>query len=141
MENILVNIEIIQKKISKLKDYIALLEKIQKYSKDTFIKDPVIHGAAERYLQLAIESIFDIGNHIISDKNLRKPTTYFDILVILKEEKILAEKTFEEAKGMAGFRNALVHDYLELDLEIVYDVLMNNTNVLKKIIREFTELL
>ncbi|MBU4446405.1 DUF86 domain-containing protein [bacterium] len=137
----MVNIEIIQKKIGKLKEHIAILEKIQKYSKDTFIKDPVIHGAAERYLQLAIESIFDVGNHIISDKNFRKPATYFDILFILKEEKILAEKTFEEAKGIAGFRNALVHDYLDLNLEIVYDVLMKKTDVLKKIIREYIELL
>jgi uncharacterized protein YutE (UPF0331/DUF86 family) len=84
----LVKPELISARLEKLRGYIKTLKRIQRYSPEKFRSDDIIHAAAERYLQLAIESVLDIGNHIISDRGFRKPDTYAEVLQILAENKI-----------------------------------------------------
>lgn len=74
-------------------------------------------------MHLSIECLLDIGNHVIADHGYRKPETYSEILKILAEEDVISEKLFRELEGMASFRNVLVHDYLKLDLDMVYQVI------------------
>lgn len=40
---------------------------------------------------------------------------------------------------MAGFRNILVHDYLKIDREIVYEVILNNLKDIEKFIKVIVE--
>ncbi len=40
-----------------------------------------------------------------------------------------------------GFRNILVHDYLDVDLNIVYSILENNLRDLHSILKEYAKLL
>ncbi|WP_079907647.1 HepT-like ribonuclease domain-containing protein [Carboxydocella sp. JDF658] len=49
-----------------LKKYINLLEKVAHTEKNVFLKDEILTAAAERYLQLAIETCINIGNRIIA---------------------------------------------------------------------------
>lgn len=92
-------------------------------------------------MYLSIECLLDIGNHIISDKGLRKPETYSEIFQILAEEEIISQKLLEELKGMAAFRNILVHDYLRIDLDKVYQLIHEKIKCLKKLAGIYAELL
>lgn len=85
----MVNRSLVNSRLGKLREYVKILEGLTKYSLAYFKEDPLIHGSAERYLQLAIEALLDIGNHIIADRGLRKPDTYQEIFLILGEAKIL----------------------------------------------------
>jgi uncharacterized protein YutE (UPF0331/DUF86 family) len=62
--------EVIQKRLEKVEEYLAILEKIRKYSKEEFLADPERYGSAERFLQLTIEALDDIGNHLVADLEL-----------------------------------------------------------------------
>lgn len=124
----MVNDEIILSRISKLEEYIKFLYTINRYSKDEFLKNPMIYGSAERFLHLAIECIIDIGNHIIADMGYRKPTSNREIFEVLFEHEIIKAGLQENLSNMAGFRNILVHDYIKLDREIVFEILNNNLN-------------
>ena len=115
--------EVVAARLEKLREYFQTLRSVQKNDLHRFKKAPFIHGAAERYLHLSIECLLDIGNHIIADRGYRKPETYGEILQILAEEGVISEKLFHELEGMAAFRNVLVHDYLKLDLDKVYQVI------------------
>jgi len=42
---------------------------------------------------------------------------------------------------MIGFRNVLVHDYLDIDLSLVYDILINRLKDFEKIKRAFAQFL
>jgi len=42
---------------------------------------------------------------------------------------------------MIGFRNTLVHDYLEIDRGIVYDILENHLEDIEAVKRIFTQFL
>ena len=52
---------------------------LRKYSLEGFVHDPEHYGSAERFLHLAIESILDMGNHIIADLDPGIVNWYSDI--------------------------------------------------------------
>ena len=76
-----------------------------------FTTDPRNYGSAERFLQLAIESVFDIGTHCISALRLPRPASYGDILPTLASASVITRETEAELTSLAGFRNLLLHDY------------------------------
>jgi uncharacterized protein YutE (UPF0331/DUF86 family) len=137
----LVKKEIIATRLERLRDYVKTLKVIQKYDPDKFKKDIFVHAAGERYLQLAIECLLDIGNHIISDRGFRKPDTYVEIFEILLENKVITNKLFKELEGMVAFRNVLVHDYLRIDLNKVYIILHEKLSSIEKLGAVFGRLL
>ena len=66
----MVRAEVIRKRLNKLDEYLAILRGLQKYSFEEFIRDPEHYGSAERFLQLGIEAITDIGSHVIAELTL-----------------------------------------------------------------------
>lgn len=118
--------EVVIFRIDKLKEYLRYLEDVKKYSREEYIKNPLIYGSTERFLHLTIECVMDIANHLISDFRFRKPESNRDVFDILYENDIIDRKLKENLCNMASFRNILVHDYLKLDREIVYDIILNN---------------
>lgn len=98
---------------------IECIEHIESYTenvdKENFINTPIIQDAVIRNLQIMAES---------------------------------AQRLSEQAKQMqpeidwhriAGFRNVLVHDYLGVDLERVWNIVEKEIPVLKKSVRTMLE--
>lgn len=122
----MVSREIVLSRISKLDEYIKFLYQMKEYSKSSYLDDPMIYGSTERFLHLAIECVIDISNHIIADMSYRKPHSNREIFEILFENKIINSDLKINLSNMAGFRNILVHDYIDLDREMVYDIIKDN---------------
>jgi uncharacterized protein YutE (UPF0331/DUF86 family) len=137
----MVRVEVIRKRIEKLEEYIEILHGLQKYSLNEFLENPEHYGSAERFLQLAIETTTDIGNHIISSLGLGEVNWYSDIAGIIEEKGYINSELRERWIKMIGFRNILVHDYLEVDRKIVYDVLLNRLNDLEDLKKAFATFL
>lgn len=74
----------------------------------------------ERSMQLALEAVLDIGRNIIAIERLPKPSNSTAIFDILAEGSILSESLAEKIKGMAGARNILVHGYLTIDYNSLF---------------------
>ncbi len=117
----IVDSNIIDTRIAKLREYLKILREISETDEKAFKSDYRIYGSAERFLQLAIECILDIGSHIISKLDLEKPETYQDILMILGKNGILPEDFTNKIVKMAGFRNILVHGYVDIKKSVIYD--------------------
>ena len=133
---------IVDVRIAKIREYVALLRKISKLADEkTFVKDPLIHGNAERYLQLAIQSVLDVSNHIVADMRLNLPADNRELVEMLATHKILPRPLSKKLAAMAGFRNILVHEYLEIDRRRVYAALQNDLPDFEKFIRAVTKLL
>lgn len=75
---------------------------------------------AERNLQIGIQCLLDIGNHIIAEMGFQLPESNEDIFRILGKDGVIPRDFVSRTEGMAGFRNILVHDYLEIDPSKVY---------------------
>lgn len=113
-------------KLQKLDEYVNYLREMQKVNKNQFVKDYHFFGLAERYLQLSIEVLLDVGKLLIVIKGLKRPEENQEIFSTLCDEKIISEKLAGNLIGIANFRNILVHDYEKIDREIVYGKLQNN---------------
>lgn len=98
---------------------------MQKYRFEEFTSGPEHYGSAERFLQLAIEVLTDMGNHVIADEGMGEVNWHSDIPTILAEQGHIDRETSERWIRMIGFRNILVHGYMDIDHRIVYDVLQH----------------
>jgi len=114
---------LITTKLGKMREYQGFLKELQKISMKDFTSDFKTRGAVERYLQVSVECIVDIGNEIISSLQLRRPERYRDIPYILAEAKIIPKAFAERVASMIGFRNLLVHDYASININLVYEFL------------------
>ncbi len=137
----MVNREIIRKRLKKLDEYLNILYNLQQYPFDEFIADPEHYGSAERFLHLAIESANDIGNHIVADDALGTVDSYSDIPILLHKAGIIGKEMRKIWIRMIGFRNTLVHDYVDIDHEIVYQVLQSNLEDMETLKRSFAQFL
>jgi len=72
---------------------------------------------------MMIETCVDIAGHIISDKAFRTPSSYSDAFKVLHENGVLPKDLFTKMDKMAKFRNIVVHQYGDIDAEIVVGIL------------------
>jgi len=133
--------EVIHKRLAKLDEYLHILKKMKSYSFDEFRDKPEIYGSCERFLQLAIEATLDIGNHLVADLDLGEVNWYRDIPILMEKNGYVNDQLKERWIRMIGFRNTLVHDYLEVDRKIVYEILQNNLNDIMKLKKVFAQFL
>ncbi|GBE16839.1 hypothetical protein BMS3Abin15_00663 [bacterium BMS3Abin15] len=137
----MVKAEVIRRRLAKLDEYLRILQKMKKHSFDEFTTKPEIYGSGERFLQLAIEATLDIGNHLIADLNLGEVNWYRDIPILMEKSGYVDSQLKEQWIRMIGFRNTLVHDYLEIDRKIVYTILQNNLDDIVKLKKIFAQFL
>lgn len=133
--------EVVRKRLTKLDEYLSILHGLQKYTFSEFIEDPEHYGSAERFLQLAIEAITDLGNHVVADLRLGVVNWYSDIPTILAEHQYIDTELRERWIQIIGFRNVLVHDYLDVDRKIVYEVLQHRLGDLETLRKVFAQFL
>ncbi len=85
--------------------------------------------------------MIDIGGHVVADLNLGSPQDYRDVFRILGEHKIVSPTLSKRLQEWAGFRNILVHDYVRLDLDRVYDVLHQDLTDIGTFLKAFSKYL
>lgn len=132
---------IVANRISKLREYLKLLRELQKASFEDFMSNPRIRYSVERCLHLAIECTINIGSHIISALQLRKPEEYHEIALILEENAVIPREFAEEFVKMIKFRNILVHDYVGLDALKTYSFFQGRLGDFELFIEYVTEFL
>ena len=133
--------EVIRKRLNKLDEYLQILRGLQKYSYEEFIRNAEHYGSAERFLHLSIEALTDMGNHVIAELELGIVNSYSDVPAILAETNHIDDDLKNKWIRMIGFRNILIHDYLEIDRKIVYDVLQNYLADMEAVKRTFATFL
>ncbi len=115
--------DLIEKKLIELKTHIKGLEELQKLSFEEIKSSVLTTWAVEHGLQIAIQQLIDIGNYILASTVDSRIENYIDVFDKLGVNKIIPEDFAEGIRGMAGFRNLLVHEYADVDLVRVYGVL------------------
>ena len=83
------------------------------------LKDINKQDAIVLNLQRACQAVIDIAMYIISVKNLGLPQSKKGSFTILEENGIIKPEMAKSMRGMLGFRNIAVHEYQELDLDII----------------------
>lgn len=115
----------IEQRLERLKKSLTKLEPLKEKTKDEFFQDDYLRDIVERNLEVSIQACIDIANRIISLDELEKPKDYYNAIIILGKENILPYDFAQRFAPVAGFRNILIHQYLDLDWDEVYNNLKN----------------
>jgi uncharacterized protein YutE (UPF0331/DUF86 family) len=78
--------------------------------------------AVERGLQLCAQNALDVATHLAVSAGRDVPD-YASAIDVLADLGVLTREFSAGFRSVAGFRNILVHGYLEVDLEILHRVL------------------
>jgi len=71
----------------------------------------------------ACEQSIDLANHVIKSHRLGIPVSSTESFDLLLANQVITPELAERLRGMVGFRNAIVHHYQRMDLEIVRAVI------------------
>lgn len=77
-------------------------------------------------LQRACESATDIAMYIVSTKKLGIPQSKREAFELLEREKIISSQMCKNMKNMTEFINIAIHEYRQIDVEILQDVIENH---------------
>jgi uncharacterized protein YutE (UPF0331/DUF86 family) len=120
-------------RLDALEGYLAELRTFQSVRREDFVREPALHHLAERFLHLACESVLDIAQHVIAEKGYRQAQSYKDAMDVLCEEGLIGRGLADRLKGWMGFRNVLVHLYLEIDHGRAYDAIRDDLGDLEQL--------
>lgn len=124
--------------MTKLDDYVRHLRALQTAPLDEYLDDENLQAIVERRLQLATQACMDIASYLIAQLGLGAPDEPENVFVVLGREQILSQELAQRMVGMVRFRNILVHDYLEIDSELVFGHLAEELDDFDQFAREIS---
>lgn len=119
----MVDSALVLRKISELEIYQKQMKEFSDIALEAYKANWKTQRIVERTLQMMIETCVDIANHIVSDRGMRSPTSYADTFKVLFENNVIDSELLIIMGKMAKFRNVVVHQYEEVDSEIVIIIL------------------
>lgn len=118
-------VDAIRARLLKLEEVIEHLLELRGLSVQEIEGDFRNAWSLERGLQLGAEVLLDVGNHVLSAHYGVAAADYEDILTKLGRNGVIGADLAARLRGLGGFRNILVHGYLELDPERVHQHLQS----------------
>lgn len=77
-------------------------------------------------LQRAAQAAIDLAAHLVACEGLGVPSDLKEHFSFLRDAGILSKEVTEQMKKMVGFRNIAVHEYQNLDINILKTILTGN---------------
>lgn len=118
----MVDAEGLATRLDPLGPLLAELEDIRAGGRDAYLADFRLRLAAQHAIQLAIQISIDAGAHVVSELGLPPPSDYRGIFASLRSAG-LDDRLAGSLGEAAGMRNVLVHGYIELDDEQLWQAL------------------
>lgn len=112
-----------QRHLEALRKYVRKLKELRERVPMETLRNPesVERDSLERNLQLALQSVLDLGAMMIADYRFGTPDDNEHIITILGNNNVLSTELADRIRKMGGMRNALVHDYLYVNEEELFD--------------------
>lgn len=131
--------EVVERRLEELDETLERLARHRDVNLDEYRNDPDRQWIVERGLMNAAALVFDMADHILSGHFGRHAETYQASLDGLHEEGVLSAALDRDLRGLGGFRNLLVHDYIELDVAEVHRHFQQAFAVFPRFAREVLE--
>jgi len=122
--NNLIDKKRVSARVEDIKTAVLRLKEFQNMSLNDFMGNGDNYAVASYYLRIAIEGVLTVATHILS----RIPTNgkkkdYTQTILSLADYNVLPERFAKKIKGMAGFRNRMVHLYWKVDSKEILNVI------------------
>ncbi len=67
----------------------------------------------------------DVASHIVAQRRLGIPDSYREMIAILEQNGVLDSRLSKSLQNMISMRNLLVHQYLEVDYQLLFEAIPN----------------
>jgi len=114
--------EVVRRHLMALDRALETLARHRSTTSAELAADRELRWAVERGLQLCAQNALDIATHLAAAEG-QDVSDYATAIDRLGELGVLTRELAARFRAVAGFRNVLVHGYLDVDLEIVAEVL------------------
>jgi uncharacterized protein YutE (UPF0331/DUF86 family) len=131
-----IDFEKVKQKLVFIEQNLVKLERLRGLSREEFMNDFRNVDSAKYLIQVCIEAMLDIANHISARNRWGNPQTNREYFKILADKNIIDPKNIDTYFAMAKFRNRIVHMYYDIDDEMIYRILAENTDDIRKFIDE-----
>lgn len=127
--------------ISKLESIEKCIKRIEdkKKEKEFDLGDYDYRDIIVMNIQRACQQTIDVAMFICAEKGLGLPKDSADAFNKLKDEKIISLDVFNRMKGMVGFRNVAIHEYQNINYEIVEAIINKHLGDFEKFNKELIE--
>lgn len=117
----MLNHELIKRKLALNQKELERLKAFEHLALEAIAHDPGTYAACERYLERLIGRAIDVNQHIIAELGgiTLRIQTYRDTFLALAEIGVYSREFAEKIAPSAGLRNALVHEYNNIDPAIL----------------------
>ena len=132
--------ELIHRKLTKLIQYLDELEAIKDYTLEEYLDNYFIKRTTERLIQLIVEVATDINGHIIVEKGHNPPHNYYQSFIKLGQLNLINKELSKKLAPSTGLRNRIVHEYEEINDQIVFESVENALELYKQYIKEIKKL-
>jgi uncharacterized protein YutE (UPF0331/DUF86 family) len=112
----------IDARLERLEELLRQLDGLRARGRSAYDEDPEVRLAIQHGLQLAIQICIDVAAHIVAASGRSGPDRYQDLFIDLRADGLDRDLAGRLAQA-AGLRNILVHDYLDVDDEVVWGAL------------------
>jgi uncharacterized protein YutE (UPF0331/DUF86 family) len=117
-----IDAQIIRRHLAALRESLQVLSTRSSVSLEELDSDTEARWVVERGLQLCAQNALDIATHIAASRGSDVPD-YASAIDELGRLGVLSRDFVAEFRSVAGFRNVLVHGYLDVDLDVLHALL------------------
>jgi uncharacterized protein YutE (UPF0331/DUF86 family) len=117
-----IDVLIIRRHVAALRESLQVLAARSDVSLEELNADTELLWVVERGLQLCAQNALEIATHIAASRGRDVPD-YASAIDELGRLGVLDHEFVHEFRNVAGFRNVLVHGYLDVDLDVLHKLL------------------
>jgi len=117
-----IDVQVVRRHLAALRESLRVLATRSGVSLEDLDTDTEERWVVERGLQLCAQNSLDIATHIAASRGRDVPD-YASAIDELGRLGVLTHEFAQEFRSVAGFRNVVVHGYLDVDLDVLHALL------------------
>ena len=127
--------DVVRRKLESLRRCIGRIEQKKPKTVDILKTDYDIQDIISLNLERAIQLSVDIGSYLLAESEQTPPSTMGEIFSELAVAGFITEDLADKLRKAVGFRNISVHEYQNVDWDIVFSIINRNLNDFKDFMR------
>ena len=76
--------------------------------------------------QILIENAIGKAKHLLKSSDRAVPVSAYDAFAGLEQQGEISSEALQQWNSSIGLRNRIVHDYMNIDMQLIYELIIND---------------
>ena len=104
----------------------------EEYAAAPQLDNPTHADALTLNIERACQAAIDMAMHLVAQQHLGVPQSSAEVFDLLAKASLITPKLCQSLRAMTGFRNVAIHEYQELDMDILHYIANDGFNDLSR---------